>query len=525
MFNRIKSFFYRCYRPIKKFSCEIGPLSPMARRVKAFIIRVKASKFHKKMRLQSLTCNGDEKRYPNKIASFSKALPHNDLGEVDLDAYNQYIKALKSGDPDDFERIPLGGERKLVNPQAAYAYEMAGPDSHQLVTPPPPIFSSAEAAGEMVELYWLALCRDVPFTDYDTDPLPMEAAEDLTNLSDFRGPKIDGKVTSKTLFRGDIQGALVGPYISQFLWKDVPYVSNTVAQRYQTTIPNDDHLISYPNWLAVQNGSAPPTFNEFDPIPRYIRNIRDLAEYVHRDITVEDGLTAGLILLSFGEEAWDSNNPYLNSDTQLGFSTFGAPHALDFVTRAARPGLEAAWFQKWLVHRRLRPEQFGGRIHNELIGAADYPIHPDVLNSKAVTRIFEKYDTYLLPQAYEEGCPTHPSFPAGHGTFIGAMVTMLKAFFDESYVIPSPVVASSDGLSLDPYEGPPLTVGGELNKLAMNVALGRDGAGVHYSSEGLNSLQLGEQVAIGILRDYRKTYNEQFEGFCLTKFDGTTITI
>ncbi|MFP3339392.1 hypothetical protein R0J91_15555, partial [Micrococcus sp. SIMBA_131] len=67
--------------------------------------------------------------------------------------------------------------------------------------------------------------------------------------------------------------------------------------------------------------------------------------------------------------------------------------------------------------------------------------------------------------------------------------------------------------------------GGELNKLAMNVALGRDGAGVHYSSEGLNSLQLGEQVAIGILRDYRKTYNEQFEGFCLTKFDGTTITI
>ncbi|MFP3489036.1 phosphoesterase, partial [Staphylococcus sp. SIMBA_130] len=79
----------------------------MARRVNAFIIRVKASKFYKKMRLQSLTCNGDEKRYPNKIASFSKALPHNDLGEVDLDAYNDYIKALKSGNPDDFERIPL----------------------------------------------------------------------------------------------------------------------------------------------------------------------------------------------------------------------------------------------------------------------------------------------------------------------------------------------------------------------------------------------------------------------------------
>ena len=40
--------------------------------------------------------------------------------------------------------------------------------------------------------------------------------------------------------------------------------------------------------------------------------------------------------------------------------------------------------------------------------------------------------------------------------------------------------------------------------------------------EGMN---LGEAVAIGILQDYSATYQEVFEGFSLTKFDGTKITI
>ena len=31
--------------------------------------------------------NGDGNLYPNKIANFSKTLPHNGLGEVDLNAY------------------------------------------------------------------------------------------------------------------------------------------------------------------------------------------------------------------------------------------------------------------------------------------------------------------------------------------------------------------------------------------------------------------------------------------------------
>jgi hypothetical protein len=102
---------------------------------------------------------------------------------------------------------------------------------------------------------------------------------------------------------------------------------------------------------------------------------------------------------------------------------------------------------------------------------------------------------------------------------------VLKALFDESFVIPNPVVASADGLSLVPYEGPPLTVGGELNKLASNIALGRNIAGVHWRSDATESLKPGEEVAIRILREEHGCFNERFDGFSLTRFDGTTVTI
>ena len=160
--------------------------------------------------------------------------------------------------------------------------------------------------------------------------------------------------------------------------------------------------------------------------------------------------------------------------------TFGGPHVLDLIARVANHALKATWYQKWLVHRRLRPEEFGGRIHNHMIGAARYPIHAKLLDSPALAAVFSKYGTYLCPQAFPEGFPTHPAFPGGHATFIGASVTVLKAFFNESFLIPNPVVPSDDGLSLQPWNGEPLTVGHELNKLAFNIAFGRDTAGVHF---------------------------------------------
>jgi hypothetical protein len=48
---------------------------------------------------------------------------------------------------------------------------------------------------------------------------------------------------------------------------------------------------------------------------------------------------------------------------------------------------------------------------------------------------------------------------------------------------------------------------------------------VHWRSDAAQSLPLGEAVTISILRDQRAIYNEPFNGFTFTKFDGTTITV
>src|SRR5437588_868816 len=85
-------------------------------------------------------------RSPNAITSFHKLLPHNQLGEVDLNAYNAMLRALNSGLASDFEAIPLGGTGKLANPQASYCFAMAGADAQAIASPAAPAFSSAQTA-------------------------------------------------------------------------------------------------------------------------------------------------------------------------------------------------------------------------------------------------------------------------------------------------------------------------------------------------------------------------------------------
>jgi len=502
------------------------------RRAQAAAVRHSAEMRNKKLAMVDHPVNGDEALYENRIGNYSKGLPHDALGHVDPIAYQQMIDALSTGRHGDLEQLTLGcpvasEQRKLVNPMAGVAFDIQGVDSHQLAMRPAPALASAEAAGEAVELYWMALLRDVPFLDYDTQSVAHSAAAELSNLSDFRGPRAGGAVTTATLFRDDLPGALVGPYLSQFLWLDTPFGAEFVERRMRTLLPDTDCLTSYSEWLSVQNGCRPSQPEAFDPARRYIRNGRDLAQWVHIDVLFQAYFSALLILLGMGAPLSPAN-PYKDSPTQEGFGTFGGPHAATIACEPATRALKAVWFQKWHVHRRLRPEVYGGRVHNHRTGAASYPLHADVLGSQALARVFDRTGSYLLPQAFPEGSPLHPSYGAGHATVAGACVTMLKALFDESYSIPNPVVPTPDGLALEPYTGPDaerLTVGGELNKVASNVATGRNMAGIHWRSDGVESLKLGEAVALAMLRDHRETFKEDFGGFTLTLFDGTPITI
>ncbi len=474
--------------------------------------------------------NDDETRYENDnyYASFTKALPHDNFGEVDPSAFEALVTAMRSGAQADFDAIPLDptAGRKLANPQGAFAYTLTGIDSHATRMPPSHTFRSAELAGEEIEVYWQALTRDVPFTDYGSDMDIAAAVADLNALSAAPGPKDGGLITPDTLFRGETPGDLIGPYISQFLWQPFSFGPVDVVQQYEPGLSGVDFMIDEANWLNVQRGGTPLETLVFGP-KRYINDNRALSEYVHRDVLYQAYLHAALILLSYGPSALDPGNPYRSAiANQGGFTVGGGPDVIDMVSKAGKLALTGAWFQKWRVHRFLRPEALGGRVHFHLTGQRTYEHNSELLNSAAVAETFSRNGTYLLPQAYTEGSPTHPSYPAGHATVAGACVTVLKAYFDEDFVIPSPVVSNATGSMLDPWMGDTLTVGNELNKLANNVAIGRDAAGVHYRQDGVDGLVVGEQQAVAMLQDQSRTWNEDnFGGYTFTRFDGTRINI
>lgn len=46
-----------------------------------------------------------------------------------------------------------------------------------------------------------------------------------------------------------------------------------------------------------------------------------------------------------------------------------------------------------------------------------------------------------------------------------------------------------------------------------------------WRSDGIEEMTLGEAVALGSWRDVRATYHEGFQGFPLTIWDGTTLTM
>jgi hypothetical protein len=97
--------------------------------------------------------NQDEELYPNKLGSYSKGLPHNNDGTVVASAYAALLKAINSGQPADFDAIPLAGTTRLTNPQAGLAFDIEGPDAHALVQPPAPAFASRAQAAEISENY------------------------------------------------------------------------------------------------------------------------------------------------------------------------------------------------------------------------------------------------------------------------------------------------------------------------------------------------------------------------------------
>src|SRR5216684_3124144 len=92
--------------PKKAQAAEIGPQTPQTRRDAALAIRMTAAQNMASRPFPDHPTNGEEEAYSGYIASYAKALPHNDLGEVDPAAYRALLLALTTGDPARFEAIP-----------------------------------------------------------------------------------------------------------------------------------------------------------------------------------------------------------------------------------------------------------------------------------------------------------------------------------------------------------------------------------------------------------------------------------
>jgi hypothetical protein len=86
---------------------SVGVQAPAARADTAQDIRVKAAAFERAQPLPAHTDNADEATYPTRIGNYSKGLPHNAFGEVDLPSYATLLTAVTSGQPADFQAINL----------------------------------------------------------------------------------------------------------------------------------------------------------------------------------------------------------------------------------------------------------------------------------------------------------------------------------------------------------------------------------------------------------------------------------
>ena len=437
----------------------------------------------------------DEKKYErhNFVACFCKTLPTTS-GKVCNTDYKEMRQAILS------DSYPTTMKTKLIDPRSSLNIlkgKCACLSPYLKLELKQPAFDSEKRGEELLQLYAMSLIRDVKFVDYDTNPLTIKLKNFFRDVP-FMGRKYEG------------------PLISQLLIMNKQACSKPI-----------DYMTTQETYNEVHSGVVKAKMS-LDK-PRYIINLRDLAEAVHNDYPVQFYHEAAMWMTKNIPTALI--NPYANSPFK-GFLCFNLPFILCQLNKASDLALQVAWYYKWQVHRGARPEEMAYEVNAlDSKHACSYRGMPNsiIFDSFILDEVHAVQGNVLLSQAYPEGAPAHPSFPAGHACIAGACVTLLKAFFDTDFKLPNSVVPNSNGSELLPWEGMALTLGNELDKLAENVAFGRAAAGVHFKSDNQAGLILGESIGLQLLKqckqEYRlKDFDRNFK-WKITTFDGEVITI
>lgn len=537
-----------------------------------------------------------------------------------------------------------GAVARFTSPLAGAATEAHGPDPKAMEMLPAPGCLSISTAAEMSEVYWMALLRDAPLLAFQVNRTPpaadcadisahdVELGFNVTNRVDdarkwvnilfdcaVRRDNDPGKLRApldvdagsggadirlQTLFRSGLVDEEFGPLVSQFFIRPIGYGTQTIDQKQFPYIAKRDFLTTHGDWLLAQNtgkdvygrdygncnnysdqlnrgASYYPVDGSGQPVKRYISTMRDIARFVNRDALHQAYFNAALFLDGISAPL-DAGNPYRGNrfSRENPFASLGGPDLLTLVSEVASRSLKVVWRQKWLVHRRARPEVYGGLVQMQRKGyngvtrdyglpttAAACPNFDDAIDATLAAVGMHNQamnggtETFFLPMAFSAGSPTHPAYGAGHATVAGACVTTLKAWFDEDAKLADVFAAANAAASVsmtapkDPLGGElkllqpgyrkvgsdleafcepmeysggdssRMTIGGELNKIASNVAMGRSMGGVHWRSDNTRSLRLGEAIATEILRKRTLEYAERPVSFTFRAFDGHMVRI
>ena len=384
------------------------------------------------------------------FGTFTKGLQHDDHGRVDKAAIEKFVAALNQGPsttespfPDTYDTgLPAtfdadlyrGGfqhadtvsARGWESPISGHTFDLQGADADGIGLPPAPAIGSDELTAEMAEVYVAALLRDKPFEDWeDAGHSAGQLAAHLADLPFFKNPGTPGTgperrrrarlrtgtIDAASLLRGSTPGAMMGPYISQFMLignaerggagagdETLQGIgAQTRAQSFATSrlagaangpltpqdgvilygvqgIPQDfkghqagvDYMTTWTRWRDVQNGGDRRGQDAFEDDARFIHTPRDLATYVHFDALYQAYLNAVLILNGMGAmtdiglpEGKQVDGGVLKRDA---FATFGGPHILSLVTEVATRALKAVRRQKFNIHLRSRPEVLAAAV-------------------------------------------------------------------------------------------------------------------------------------------------------------------
>jgi len=491
----------------------------------------------KKQIVKHLNCPHPIERHANLL--FSKSLPHDANGNVNKRQLFKLIESCRNGNIKQMNSVKIGGTLKLHSCSNVMTRELFGRFKPETLLGVPPRVTSRTAGAEMVDLYWRALTRDVLYSDWPTSPLIAAAIQDLNACgSAYKGPK---PVTITNIFRGRGDGVDIGPLVSQFLFLSFSQGSISIKQLRASAQPNVDYMTLISQYISCQNGTVTQTAIPSTLPLRYLVTPRDGATAVHSDMPVQWAQNAVQILTSLNAP-FNNLNPFSPANNskpkipritnEFNFIDCGAIDCVDLIARAIRLAFNTVWWYKWHIFR-LRPENTGYLVQlnktNQQHLLKHCPQLSDViLNSAVLPRVLSTFGSYLLPQAFPEGCPLHPSFSCGHCTMVTSSVTIVKAFYDGSFlmnaVIPDAIVGNTLVPLTQGASQVQLRVDQELNKIINNVAYWRDTAGVHYMSDELHGIPMGEAIAESVLEDCVQRYSFA-AGFQFRNHAGKLVTI